>query len=107
MPPYKVNLRANKALCAGTTAFYFEKPKGFEFEAGQFANFTLLTPPGSDLKGNTRALSIASAPYEKNLMVAMRLRSTAFKRTLNSFEFDRARTQRGGSRKSPPKWLTK
>src|ERR1700730_412034 len=84
MPPYKVTLRANKTLCAGTTAFYFEKPKGFEFEAGQFANFTLLTLPGLDLKGNTRALSIASAPYEGNLMVATRLRATAFKRTLNS-----------------------
>jgi len=84
MPPYKVTLQANKAVCAGTTAFYFEKPEGFEFEAGQFADFTLLTAPGADLKGNTRTLSIASAPYEKNLMVAMRLRATAFKRTLNS-----------------------
>jgi ferredoxin-NADP reductase len=84
MPPYKVSLRAYEALCVGTTAFYFEKPKGFEFEAGQFANFTLLSAAGSDLKGNTRALSIASAPYEGNLMVAMRLRATAFKRTLNS-----------------------
>jgi ferredoxin-NADP reductase len=84
MPPYKLSLRANKVICAGTTAFYFEKPRDFEFEAGQFANFTLLTPPGSDLKGNTRALSIASAPYEGNLMVATRLRATAFKRTLSS-----------------------
>ena len=84
MPPYKVSLQANRTLCAGTTAFYLEKPKGFEFEAGQFANFTLFSAAGSDLKGNTRTLSIASAPYEKNLMVAMRLRSTAFKRTLNS-----------------------
>ena len=84
MPPYKVSLQAQKTLCAGTTAFYFEKPEGFEFEAGQFANFALLTPPDSDLKGNTRALSIASAPHERNLMVATRLRATAFKRTLNS-----------------------
>jgi ferredoxin-NADP reductase len=36
------------------------------------------------LGGNTRTLSIASAPHEKNLMVAMRLRETAFKRNLNS-----------------------
>jgi ferredoxin-NADP reductase len=84
MPPYKVSLQAHKTLCAGTSAFYFEKPEGFEFEAGQFANFALLTTPDSDLKGNTRDLSIASAPYERNLMVAMRVRATAFKRTLNS-----------------------
>jgi ferredoxin-NADP reductase len=84
MAPYKVSLRANKVLCAGTTAFYFEKPKDFEFEAGQFVNFTLLSTGDTDLEGNTRALSIASAPHEGNLMVATRLRATAFKRTLNS-----------------------
>jgi ferredoxin-NADP reductase len=84
MPPYKVKLKAQKTLCAGTTAFYFEKPEEFEFEAGQFFNFTLLSPGETDLEGNTRTLSIASAPHERNVMVAMRLRTTAFKRTLNS-----------------------
>jgi ferredoxin-NADP reductase len=84
MPPYKAKLKAQKTLCDGTTAFYFEKPAAFEFEAGQFFNFTLLSPGETDLEGNTRALSIASAPHERNLMVAMRLRSTAFKRSLNS-----------------------
>src|SRR6202008_335128 len=84
MPPYKVSLQAHKTLCDGTSAFYFAKPEGFEFKAGQFVNFTLLGPGDTDLAGNTRALSIASAPYERNLMVAMRLRTTAFKRTLNS-----------------------
>src|ERR1700688_3179268 len=84
MTPYKVSLQAHKTLCAGTSAFYFAKPEGFEFEAGQFVNFTLLSPGDTDQEGNTRALSIASAPHERNLMVAMRLRTTAFKRTLNS-----------------------
>src|SRR6202041_3886106 len=84
MPPYKTKLNAQKALCAGTAAFYFEKPEDFQFQAGQFVNFTLLNTGGTDLEGNTRALSIASAPHERNLMVAMRLRTTAFKRTLNS-----------------------
>ncbi len=84
MPLYKVSLQAHKDLCAGTTAFYFGKPEGFEFNAGQFANLTLLTSTDADLLGNTRALSIASAPHERNLMVATRLRATAFKRTLNS-----------------------
>jgi len=84
MPPYKAKLKAQKTLCAGTTAFYFEKPEQLEFQAGQFFNFTLLSPDDTDLEGNTRALSIASAPHERNLMVAMRLRTTAFKRTLTS-----------------------
>jgi ferredoxin-NADP reductase len=48
MPPYKVTLQANKTLCTGTSAFYFAKPAGFEFEAGQFVNFTLLGPGHTD-----------------------------------------------------------
>jgi ferredoxin-NADP reductase len=84
MPPYKVSLRAHKTLCTGTSAFYFAKPEGFDFEAGQFVSFTLLSSGKTDLEGNTRALSIASAPHERNLMVAMRVRTTAFKRALNS-----------------------
>jgi ferredoxin-NADP reductase len=84
MPPYKVKLKAQKTLCAGTTAFYFEKPEELAFQAGQFFNFTLLSPGETDLEGNTRALSIASAPHEPHLMVAMRLRATSFKRNLNS-----------------------
>ena len=84
MPPFKLKLNAHKALCPGTAAFYFEKPEDFRFDAGQFANFTLLNPASTDLQGNTRALSIASAPHEKNLMVAMRLRATSFKSTLSS-----------------------
>lgn len=84
MRSYKVSLQAQKTLCDGTTAFYFQKPKDFEFEAGQFVNCCLLNPNETDTKGHTRALSIASAPYEPNLMVATRLRDTAFKRTLHS-----------------------
>src|ERR1700740_3058732 len=84
MPPCKVRLKARKTLCAETTAFYFDRPDEFEFEAGQFANFTLLGSVHLDLKGSTRSLSIASAPHERHLMVAMRLRATAFKQSLNS-----------------------
>jgi ferredoxin-NADP reductase len=84
MPPYKVKLKAQKSLCSGTTAFYFEKPAELEFQAGQFFNFTLLSPGETDLEGNTRALSIASAPHEGHLMVAMRLRATSFKQNLTS-----------------------
>jgi hypothetical protein len=37
MPPYRAKLKAQKILCAGTTASYFEKPEEFEFEAGSSA----------------------------------------------------------------------
>jgi ferredoxin-NADP reductase len=84
MPPCKTVLKERKTLCADTMAFYLERPDAFEFEAGQFANFTLLASAHRDLKGSTRAFSIASAPHERSLMIAMRMRATAFKRSLNS-----------------------
>jgi len=60
----------------------FEKPSGWTFEAGQAMDVTLLAPSETDAEGNTRTFTIASAPYEKRLMVATRMRDTAFKRVL-------------------------
>ena len=65
-------------------AFRFEKPTTFKFIPGQFVDITLLNPPETDPEGNTRGFSIASAPYEDFIMVATRLRDTAFKRVLRS-----------------------
>src|SRR5579863_850553 len=67
-----------------TTAFRFEKPPGWTFKAGQFLDMTLLDPPETDREGNTRTYSIASAPAEKTLMVATRMRNTAFQRVLST-----------------------
>jgi ferredoxin-NADP reductase len=76
----RVTLKGRDSLCDGTTALYFEKPGGFNFKPGQFANFTLDSVNTTDAGGITRCLSIASAPHEKDLMVAMRMRDTGFKR---------------------------
>lgn len=65
-------------------AFGFEKPGNWTFKAGQSVDMTLLNPPETDSEGNTRALSIATAPQEETLMVATRMRDTAFKRTLKT-----------------------
>src|SRR5690348_3288781 len=67
-----------------TTAFRFEKPLNWKFKAGQFLDMTLLDPAETDAEGNVRAFSIASAPHEETLMVATRMRDTAFKRVLNT-----------------------
>jgi ferredoxin-NADP reductase len=77
-------LKRRESLCNGTTGLYFEKPDGFEFKPGQFANFTLDATIATDADGNTRALSIASAPHEKDLLVAMRMRDTGFKRVVSA-----------------------
>lgn len=65
-------------------AFYFEKPSGFQFKPGQFADLTLLNPPETDAEGNVRTFSIASAPFEPDLIFATRMRDTAFKRVLKA-----------------------
>jgi ferredoxin-NADP reductase len=80
MRPSTAILKRRDSLCDGTTALYFEKPGGFNFKPGQFANFTLDSVNTTDAGGITRTLSIASAPHEKDLMVAMRMRDTGFKR---------------------------
>ncbi|MBZ5497205.1 MAG: FAD-dependent oxidoreductase [Acidobacteriia bacterium] len=63
-------------------AFWFEKPPTWTFKAGQFIDVTLIDPPETDAEGDTREFSIASAPSEPAIMVATRLRDTAFKRVL-------------------------
>ncbi len=67
-------------------AFRFEKPEGFKFKAGQFGDFTLLNPSETDAEGNIRGFSLASAPYEGDLMFATRMRDTAFKRVLRTMK---------------------
>jgi ferredoxin-NADP reductase len=69
-------------VAEGTMAFHFEKPPGFDFKPGQSADLTLLNPPETDTEGNTRTFSIASAPFENQVMFATRMRDTAFKRSL-------------------------
>src|SRR5690348_10544977 len=67
-----------------TMAFHFEKPKDFTFKAGQFGDFTLLNPSETDEEGNIRGFSLSHAPYEEDLMIATRMRDTAFKRVLKN-----------------------
>jgi len=81
---FSVKLTSREEVAEGTTAFRFEKPAGWTFKAGQSMDMTLLDPAETDSEGNTRAFSIASAPQEDSLMVATRMRDTAFKRTLKT-----------------------
>ena len=84
MAAYNIKLRRRDEVAEGTTAVYFEKPEGFQFKAGQFLRFTMIDPPETDAEGNTRTFSIACAPHEEDLMIATRMRDTAFKRVLKT-----------------------
>jgi len=83
---YQVRLRGRHQVAERTMAFEFEKPAGFTFKAGQFIEVTLIDPTETDAEGNARAFSIASAPHEDVLVVATRMRDTAFKRVLAAME---------------------
>jgi ferredoxin-NADP reductase len=82
METLQVRLKKRAPIAKGTMAFYFEKPQGFAYTAGQYLNITLIDPPETDREGNIRPFSIASAPFEEDLMIATRMRDTAFKRVL-------------------------
>jgi ferredoxin-NADP reductase len=78
------SLKAREEIAESTMAFHFAKPADFQFRAGQSIDLTLVEPPESDAEGNTRAFSIASAPFGDDLMIATRMRDTAFKRVLRN-----------------------
>lgn len=77
-----VKLIKNETVANGTMAFHFAKPAGFEFRAGQYGDFTLIDPPQTDAEGNTRTFSLVDAPFESELVIATRMRDTAYKRVL-------------------------
>lgn len=83
---YEVVLKGKKQIAEGTMAFVFEKPKGFHFRAGQHVRMTLINPPETDNKGNSRFLSLASTPQESDVVLAMRMTNSTFKRVLGRMQ---------------------
>ena len=79
---HKSKLMRREEVAEGTMAFHFEKPPGFDFKPGQYADVALPNPPETDAEGNTRTFSIASPPFENDLVFTTRMRDTAFKRSL-------------------------
>jgi ferredoxin-NADP reductase len=84
MIDYQSTLLARTEVAEGTMAFQFEKPKHFEFKAGQYIDLTLSGSHPELPDGLTHTFSIASSPCDQELLVATRLRGTAFKRAISS-----------------------
>jgi ferredoxin-NADP reductase len=84
MDRYMCKLTKREEIAEGTMAFHFEGPREFHFKPGQYADLTLANPPETDAEGNTRTFSIASPPYEGELVFVTRMRNTAFKRVLRT-----------------------
>jgi ferredoxin-NADP reductase len=80
---FLVRLGDRQEIVERTIACQFEKPSDFVFKPGQFIEVALLNPPETDAADNSRAFSIASTPQDAFLLVATRLRGSAFKRVLS------------------------
>ena len=78
-----VRLKGREQVAEGTTAFHFEKPAGFSFKPGQAIDIVLDTA-SSDASHGRHTFSIVSAPFQDELVVATRMRDSAFKRALSS-----------------------
>ena len=65
-----------------TYAVFIEKPKGFNYVAGQFTGLHLIKPKVRDPKGDYRWFSIPAAPFEKDLMFVFRKSDSPFKEQL-------------------------
>lgn len=85
MAKVNIKLTSKKEVASETMAFHFEKPQGFTFKPGQFADYTLINPSETDAEGNTRGFSLG-APYENDIVFTTRMRDTAFKRNLKKME---------------------
>lgn len=70
----------SKDVAHKTISVRVERPDGFEFRAGQYADVMLRELPFQDSLGPVRSLSIASPPDADHLEFIMRVRDSAFKR---------------------------
>lgn len=86
MQTYSIKLARKYEIADQTMAFVFEKPADFVFHAGQYVVMTLPALAFPDNRRGIRSLSIASAPYEDELVFAMRITDSGFKQTLNAME---------------------
>jgi len=84
MAEYRMTLVDRQQIAADTMAFWFEPDDGyFEFRAGQHVDVVFAHPRQGSENDNFRTFSLASSPQEKtSIMVAMRMRKTAFKGAL-------------------------
>lgn len=84
MTTYDVTLKGREEVAAGTMAFHFAKPDGFSFKPGQAIDVVLIDPPTTDAQSARHTFSIVSAPFQDELVVATRMRDSAFKRAFKS-----------------------
>jgi len=86
MAHYQMTLVDRQRIARDTMAFWFgTNGANFEFRAGQHADFVSADPCMGSESDNSRTFSLASSPHDKEpIMIAMRMRKTAFKTALKA-----------------------
>ena len=86
MAEYQMTLVDRQRIARDTMAFWFDTHgTGYDFRAGQHADFAFMHPSLGDVSDNSRTLSLANSPHDKGLvMIAMRMRETGFKAALKA-----------------------
>ncbi|MBV6273609.1 FAD-dependent oxidoreductase [Alcaligenaceae bacterium CGII-47] len=74
---YDVKLLHKREVAQDTVEFTLEKPKGFEYRAGQYGDLVLPPSTGLDDSNNKHGFSFLSAPYEETLRMTTRMRKTS------------------------------
>lgn len=85
MHSHEIKLVSKVLVAKDTMSFNFAKPKNFKFIAGQYCDWFIKSVPKSNIETGIRSLSLSSAPFEKELTITIRLRSSEFKKSLMGF----------------------
>lgn len=81
---FKAKLIEKRDEAKGTKTFVFEKPEGFEYQAGQYLHYTLPELKYPDERGATRHFTLSSSPTEPHLGLTTRIRQeSGYKKTLD------------------------
>lgn len=83
MSTHETVLARREGIAAGTMAFYFAKPEGFQFKAGQAIDL-ILDGEDAAMQGARHTFSLINSPSSAELAIATRIRDTAYKQALRS-----------------------
>lgn len=88
----KLTLIERRTEALGVESFIFKPEESLTFKAGQFLHYTLHHEP-TDNRGSDRWFTIASAPFEKEIMLTTRIaseKSSSFKSALSALKISEA-----------------
>lgn len=83
---HTISLVSANDVARETRLFWFRKPEGFSFIAGQYTVLKLADTHLSDPRGPVRSLSFCSAPSEEHLGFTLRNTGSPFKQSLWTME---------------------